>query len=52
MSDAIQAGKPAYINEDQYIATVIRKEKDAKRPGYGRDAWRSAALLWGDWVFV
>jgi beta-lactamase superfamily II metal-dependent hydrolase len=52
MSDTIEAGKPAYIDADQYIATVIRKEKDAKRPGYGREAWSSAALLWGDCVFV
>jgi len=52
MTDAIEVGKPAYIDRDQYIAKVIRKEKDAKRPGYQRDPWTSAALLWGDCVFV
>jgi beta-lactamase superfamily II metal-dependent hydrolase len=52
VTDTIEVGKPAYLNEDQYVATVIRKERDAKRPGYRREPWRSAALLWGDCVFV
>jgi len=52
MSGTIQAGKPAYLSVNQYLAAVIRKEKDAKRPWIRRKAWTKAALLWGDAVFV
>ena len=51
MSATIAPGSIAYIAVDQYKAKVVKKEAAAKGRKKGK-AWRNAALLWGDSVYV
>lgn len=49
---SFSVGDVAYISVDTYNAKVIKKEKDAKRPWYKKDAWKKAGMLWGDQVLI
>lgn len=49
---SFSAGDVAYIGVDTYNATVLRKEKDAKRSRYTRAPWKKAGMLWGDQVLI
>ncbi len=48
----IKVGDVAYVAVDQFQAKVLKKEKDAKRPWNRKEAWKKAALIWGDVVYV